>query len=128
MKRFSTIIFASLFMLFLAGCESTKVETKVSDKVHGNTIELTGNPTTGYDWEYTLSKTGIINIEETRTYLGQKDIVGAPSRYEYKITPLKDGKTVLTFEYKRSWENKPASSKVVFNIEVKDNKVYFEEK
>lgn len=81
-------------------------------------IELEGNPTTGFTWVYNLSQNDIVTIEEKQTYLGKDNVDGAPSKFEYTITSAKPGKTTLTFEYKRIWEDFPAEKTLTYQIEV----------
>jgi predicted secreted protein len=85
------------FALF-ASCVSTRF---ASDE---KTIQLKGNPTTGYNWFYQISDESVIAVEEYVKYLGDDMVVGAPSMFTYTITSLKPGQATLHFEYKRPWE------------------------
>lgn len=122
MKKIFLLCLSLFTVILFSSCESTKVENVGADKNQSNVILLKGNPSTGYDWEYSESKTGIIEISLTQQYLGDDNIVGAPSLYRYELSAVKDGKLTLTFEYKRSWEKK-AIEKIKYSVEVKDSVV-----
>ena len=91
-------LMCSCLVLALTSCTSTRLQ---SDET---TIQMKGNPTTGYNWFYEISDESIITVEENVKYLGDDMIVGAPSMFTYTITSLKPGQTTLHFEYKRPWE------------------------
>ena len=86
-------------------------------------IELEGNPTTGYSWEYKTNPEQIISVKEKITYLGENGIVGAPSKFEYTLTPEKDGETDLTFVYRRSFEADSAAEKIECRIRVENGRI-----
>ena len=104
-----------LCVLLLAGCKSAAFNA--SEK----TLELRGNPTTGYTWIYTIGDNSVIQLEEDIKYLGQDGIVGAPSLFTYTIKSLKQGNTTLKFEYKRPWEDNAAEEIRYFEVSVKEN-------
>ncbi len=79
-------------------------------------IELNGNPTTGYTWEYEIEDDDIIEVDEEILYLGKNDVVGAPSKFKYTLHSLKAGNTKIKFEYKRPWEQKAADKVVVYEV------------
>ena len=73
-------------------------------------VELLGNPTTGYTWEYKISDPEVLVLESgsinpTNTSEG---IVGAPSSFAWRFRALKAGNCTVEFTYRRSWE--PPSS------------------
>lgn len=122
-KCFITMIFTIICFNVFTSCNSTKVSKNQNGVIQGDTIVLQGNPTTGYTWGYTESVKGIVSIEETQTYLGGKDLVGAPSLFKYKVKPVKDGNLVLIFMYKRNWEKDSPLEARMFYVEVKGSKV-----
>ncbi len=114
-KSLKTILISSLcsFLIVLfASCASTDF------KAEKNTIELKGNPTTGYSWFYQIEDDSVISIEEDVKYLGAKGMVGAPSLFIYTVTARKAGTTKITFEYKRPWETQPALETKVYEVSV----------
>ena len=104
-RKFKFLIIMCAFALF-ASCVSIPFASEEK------TIQLKGNPTTGYNWFYQISDDSIIAVEEYVKYLGDDMVVGAPSMFTYTITSLKPGQTTLHFEYKRPWETvEPAETK-----------------
>ena len=93
------------------------------------TIELKGNPSTGYTWEAVLSSKNIVEISKDVKYLGAEGMVGAPSMFYFTVSSLASGSTILILEYKRPWEEKEPLEKKVYNITVdKKGKITIEEK
>ena len=108
----------------MSSCTSQK-----SFKSDSVTIELKGNPSTGYTWETFLSSESIVEISKDVKYLGAKGMVGAPSMFYFTVSSLSEGSTILTLEYKRPWEEKEPLEKKVYNITVdKKGKITIEEK
>lgn len=66
-------------------------------------IELEGNPTTGYQWQE--------KFDEEKVKLLDKKInpssgqIGASATEVFKFQVLKEGTTDLRFNYKRAWES-----------------------
>lgn len=109
------IIILAVLALF-AGCAS-----KGSFSAHEEHLQLMGNPTTGYSWFFYTSNENIVEISETIQYLGDENIVGAPSLFMYKISSCKPGTTELRFEYKRGWEKKIPEDVKRYDITVLEN-------
>ena len=108
----------------MSSCTSQK-----SFKSDSITIELKGNPSTGYTWEAVLASENIVEISKDVKYLGSEGMVGAPSMFYFTVSSLAEGSTVLTLEYKRPWEEKDPLEKKVYNITVdKRGKITIEEK
>ena len=97
----------------MSSCTSQK--SFESDSV---TIELKGNPSTGYTWEAVLSDENIVEVSKDVKYLGAEGMVGAPSMFYFTVRSLATGNTVLTLEYKRPWEEKVPLETKVYNISV----------
>lgn len=97
----------------MSSCTSQK--SFESDSV---TIELKGNPSTGYTWEAVLSDENIVEVSKDVKYLGANGMVGAPSMFYFTVSSISEGNTVLSFEYKRSWETKTPLETKVYNISV----------
>ena len=109
------------FALF-ASCVSTRFASEEK------TIQLKGNPTTGYNWFYQISDDSVIAVEEYVKYLGDDMVVGAPSMFTYTITSLKPGQATLHFEYKRPWETvEPAEIKEYIITVAENGKIKIEE-
>ena len=97
----------------MSSCTSQK--SFESDSV---TIELKGNPSTGYTWETVLSDENIVEVSKDVKYLGAAGMVGAPSMFYFTVRSVSVGNTVLTLEYKRPWEEKAPLETKVYNINV----------
>ena len=97
----------------MSSCTSQK--SFESDSV---TIELKGNPSTGYTWETVLSDENIVEVSKDVKYLGAAGMVGAPSMFYFTVRSVSAGNTVLTLEYKRPWEEKAPLETKVYNITV----------
>lgn len=109
--------------ILVSGCSAATF------KSHERTIQLMGNPTTGYTWIFTVENESIVQVEENMQYMGADNIAGAPSLFMYKITSVKPGATKLKFEYKRPWEKKPAEKSRFYDVTVKANgNIVLEEK
>ena len=97
----------------MSSCTSQK-----SFKSDSVTIELKGNPSTGYTWEVVLSSENVVEVSEDVKYLGAEGMVGAPSLFYFTVSSLSAGNTVLTLEYKRPWEEIAPLETKVYNITV----------
>ncbi len=108
----------------MSSCTSQK-----SFKSDSETIELKGNPSTGYTWEVVLSSENIVEISKDVKYLGAEGMVGAPSMFYFTVSSLASGSTILTLEYKRPWEEKAPLETKIYNIYVDEKgKITMEEK
>ena len=107
-----------LMMMMMIGAVCTSCATFKSQKA---VIELGGNPTTGYTWNYQIEDEAVVKVDEEIRYLGKNGVVGAPSKFTYTIYSLKAGNTKIKFEYKRPWEQTPADKVVIYEVRVKEN-------
>ena len=115
MNKLKSLFLISLFFgaFFMSSCTSQK-----SFKSDSVTIELKGNPSTGYTWEAVLSDENIVTVSKEVKYLGAEGMVGAPSMFYFTVRSLSVGNTVLTLEYKRPWEEIAPLETKVYNITV----------
>ena len=97
----------------MSSCTSQK-----SFKSDSVTIELKGNPSTGFTWISTLSSENVVTVSKDVKYLGAEGMVGAPSMFYFTVSSLASGNTILTLEYKRPWEEKAPLETKVYNITV----------
>lgn len=71
-------------------------------------VELESNPTTGYEWKYTMNKKGIVRCVRDLYVQDEDDSeypmtgVGGWSKYAFKAK--KAGSVTITFRYARQWE------------------------
>ena len=107
----------------MSSCTSQK-----SFKSDSITIELKGNPSTGYTWISTLFDENIVEVSKDVKYLGAEGMVGAPSMFYFTVSSVASGNVILTLEYKRPWEQKAPLETKVYNITVdKKGKITMEE-
>lgn len=125
MNKLKSLFLITLILgaFFMSSCTSQK-----SFKSDSVTIELKGNPSTGYTWEAVLSDENIVEISKDVKYLGAKGMVGAPAMFYFTVSSVASGNTVLTLEYKRPWEQKEPLEKKIFTIDVDEKgKITMEE-
>lgn len=80
-------------------------------------ISLEENATTGYMWQ---CDTNLCNVESAHVPSDRKDLVGAPGRAEFVISPVTDGAAEVVLEYKRSWEkDKPPAKRICVKLNEK---------
>ncbi len=114
-----------LFIILFSGCTSTEelqIGMKENEKIINLKVgqifilELPSNPSTSYQWEvFEIDNTLLKPIGKSEfTSSTKSQIVGAPGIEKFKFKAIKKGKTKLTLQYKRPWENKPPSS--VFSV------------
>ena len=129
MKRILALTLVAALSLSLVACASKELEeepgedvgiveehAKISDvKVTSEddktiVISLDGNPTTGYTWKPINYDETLINIEENyndeRT---EEGFAGAGGTFNFKITGLREGKTLVDFTYLREWEGQASA-------------------
>jgi inhibitor of cysteine peptidase len=86
-------------------------------------IHLPANPSTGYDWSYSVSKGGKLRqegkvVREVRA--GAKGTVGAPITELWKFKALRSGSFTVTFSCMRLWEKGvPPVRKVSWDVTIR---------
>ena len=115
-KRFGLILLLCITMLGL-GCLGTLKQLKQKT----TTVELTGNPTTGYTWVYSMSPEGVVR-EVSNEYIADKTdkaVVGSSGKFIFTFEALTAGETELIFSYLRVWEeDTPASETIIYRATV----------
>ena len=132
---------ASLIMaLLIASCASNKAvnterrrvtipesakETKMEAVEDGNTatISFYANATTGYSWEYSLDREGVVE-EKSSDYVEDKHgkgMVGYGGRQYFVFKGAKEGKATATFSYMRPWDADSKAYSVTVYFEVDGN-------
>ena len=114
-KRFCMVSVLCIAALGL-GCSGTQ-------KQNTATVELMGNPTTGYTWVYTMLPEGVVR-EVSKEYIADKTyegIAGLGGKYIFTFEALITGEAKLIFSYLREWEkDTPATETVVYIVTVDD--------
>jgi len=70
------------------------------------TVELEGNPTTGYSWICTVAPEGIVR-EVSNEYIPAnigKNMVGSGGKFIFIFEAMAPGEAELNFKYLRAWE------------------------
>jgi inhibitor of cysteine peptidase len=117
MKRWM-LVGMSLFISLLAGCgdsatdsaagsaTATQAQNGKSITVSNGetlTVELAGNPTTGYEWTVAQMDASFLQAAEP-TYESDSSAIGSGGTYTFRFTALKAGSTALGLVYRRAWE------------------------
>ena len=111
---FLILLYIGMFSFGCVGMQEQKTAT----------IELEGNPTTGYTWIYTMSPEGIVR-EISNNYIPDKtnkEIVGSGGKFVFTFEAISSGVTELAFSYLRVWEEGTPPIKAVIYKAVVDDK------
>jgi inhibitor of cysteine peptidase len=124
MNKILFCFFSVLVLILLVGCSASSSNSANTDPdkiVHVKvgqefTIELKANPTTGYDWECTSVYEWIQPLD--KTYQSDNTgLVGSGGEDIFRFKAHGQGKAMLDFVYKRSWETTSLEQKS-FTVEV----------
>ncbi|MCL2492175.1 MAG: protease inhibitor I42 family protein [Coriobacteriia bacterium] len=118
-KMRSTVVFLIVAVLVMI-CATTLVGCK-KDKQF--TVKLDGNPTTGFEWTYTMEPDGIVK-EVSNDYTqdaAPPGYTGVGGTYTWVFEGVEPGKATLVFEYARSWEDDPPADTVTYTLTVDDD-------
>lgn len=101
---------------------------KVEVKNNGFIIILDENPSTGYQWEFTLIDKyneefdPIVKLINEEFILPDSKLVGAGGSHIFEFETIKDGECALRFNYKRNWEEEEINS-VQFEVTINNGKL-----
>ena len=138
MKRLALALAALVVLscLAFAGCGNVETTinfsddyTSISAKDKTLTLDLIGNPSTGYEWTCETTDESILkeSAHETKETAKADDaseqMVGLPVTEHYTFDAAHDGVTTLTAKYARSWEETPDGLEYVYSVTVKDGKI-----
>lgn len=83
-------------------------------------LEVTSNPSTGYDWFTSEPEDCSVKIvDKTNVRNQQEGIVGAPSKNVYTVKAGSKGECTIQFDYKRGWEKDAPSNTKQITFKVK---------
>ncbi len=124
LSRAATI--AAAVMMSAAPLTAARAQEALSVQVNeSTTVELDGNPSTGYSWQLDdgASEGGELVKVEDLGYVkrelkpGERPVLGAPSKYQFRVTGLEAGAVKLVFNYVRGRETAPGKTQEV-SIEI----------
>ncbi|MDR2035357.1 MAG: protease inhibitor I42 family protein [Coriobacteriales bacterium] len=87
------------------------------------TVKLSGNPTTGYNWTYTLDNEGVVK-ELSNKYVedpNPNNFDGVGGMYIFEFESVAKGETTISFFYARGWEEKPTVADAVYKAVVDED-------
>jgi inhibitor of cysteine peptidase len=112
-KRFGLVVLLCLAALG-SGC-SGSLKQKTA------TVELQGNPTTGYTWIYAMSSEGVVREIASEYIADRTGVVGSGGKFIFTFEALTTGEAELVFSYLRVWESDtPAAETVAYRATVDD--------
>ena len=78
------------------------------------TVSLDENPSTGYGWQYAVSKDGVLVLTDDSYHSdAPAGIAGAGGIRSFSFSGLKEGSALITFTYLRPWEGAPIRTVVI---------------
>lgn len=122
--RAASVVAAAMILLFpLAGARAQEALTVQVNE--STTVELDGNPSTGYRWQLddgASESANLVQVEDLgyakrELKPGERPVLGAPSKYQFRVTGLEVGTAKLVFNYVRGQETAPGKTQTV-SIEV----------
>ena len=126
MKKFLILVtLKAIAACQLAGCAcevSTYTDPEQAINIGGNkefVIALDSNPTTGYSWQENYDESMLELVEKTykQGETAEQDVVRARGVEHFRFKALKAGRTEITMDYKRPWEEEVLEQKV-FTINI----------
>lgn len=81
-------------------------------------LELPSNHSSGFSWHYVPDENPLIDSIQVQYVLPPHALVGTAGKEIWTFTALKKGKQRITFQYKRSWENKVPAREKTFEIRI----------
>lgn len=123
------LLLCSFSLILLTACASKGITPPAGAEVKEDllTVTLEENPTTGYMWNHTFDKEGILELQNddyTPTATSDK-VVGSGGNHSWIFKGIAEGKTVLTFKYYRPWEKADTATETrTFTVTVaKDGRI-----
>lgn len=81
------------------------------------TIQVQGNPSTGFDWNTTISDEQVVKSLGRET-ISCGSAIGSGCSFSYKFQAAKPGQAVIRMEYRRPWESRPPFDVKEYNVRV----------
>ncbi|MGN0794561.1 MAG: protease inhibitor I42 family protein [Aristaeellaceae bacterium] len=113
MKKWIALLSAFLLTLSCAMAES-------SDAGHTAMLSLDANPSTGYSWVGFVLGGDSVQLDSAEgTYIPDEQtdlLTGAGGQTQYVITAVKPGNSIITLDYRRSWEDETLEQRVYLAV------------
>ena len=113
MKKWIALLSALLLTLCCAAAESP-------DAGHTATLSLDANPSTGYAWTGLVLSGDAVQLDSAEGAFIPDDqsgtLAGAGGQTQYAVTAVKPGSSILTFDYRRSWEDTALEQRVYLAV------------
>ena len=113
-----------LILLLAMLCLMPAVLTEEYAEPIAPVLMLKGNPTTGYDWGWTVDREGIVEIASEYTvnwepaFEGDLMPAGVGGCSKMTLTGMAAGDATITFAYRRAWEEKEPLYTLVYHVRV----------
>lgn len=113
MKNWISILSAFLLMLSCAMAEP-------SDAGHTAILSFDANPSTGYSWVGFVPGGDAVRLDSAEGAFIPDDrtdtLCGAGGQTQYAVTAVKPGRSIITFDYRRSWESTALEQRVYLAV------------
>ena len=113
MKKWIALLSAFLLTLSCAMAESP-------DAGQTALLSLDANPSTGYAWAGFVLGGDAVRLDSAEgTYIPDEQtaaMTGAGGQTQYVVTAVKPGSSIITFDYRRSWEDTVPEQKVYLAV------------
>ena len=113
MKKWIALLSACLLTLSCAMAESP-------DAGKAALLSLDANPSTGYAWTGAVLGGDAVRLDSAEgTYIpdGQAaEMTGSGGQTQYAVTAIRPGSSILTFDYRRSWEDTALEQRVYLAV------------
>ena len=112
------------------GAASTDASVKITSQQNGQTVsipsgttfevQLDGNPTTGYQWQYAETKSASVRqLTKAQYKASQPARIGSGGDFTFRFKAEKPGSATLNFLYIRPWEKNISPARTFkINVEV----------
>lgn len=85
-------------------------------------ITMEANPSTGYDWQYTVRGNSVEFADKTyKQREGTEGMVGAGGTETFTFNAVRPGTSEITFVYQRPWDPTSIERTVVYSVTVTEN-------
>jgi len=108
-KGLLLLVLSVCFLGLAAGCSVQNVQDTA-------VVELEGNATTGYSWQYTITPNGVVK-EVSNDYVQNsiiQDAAGVSGTYTFTFEAVAQGEAEIKFFYSREWEDEPPLDVAVY--------------